>query len=167
MHITGQVFTRCTASCVSAAACLTGEGKWASLKKTLLWLNNGQIIELTSESMQLDGKIHKPLLLCGGSSVGDIERGSDARSVHWTGGVVWSTGCLTACQAACSRRRNPYQGIYRVRKTRKHHRTGAQAIAEVVPYSNGSVTQDVERRRGRALRETHRKPTVFVTVSKV
>jgi len=38
----------------------------------------------------------------------------------------------------------------------------------VVPYSNGSVTQDVERAvRDVLYAETHRKPTVFVSVSKV
>ncbi len=41
-------------------------------------------------------------------------------------------------------------------------------IADVVPYSNGSVTQDVERAvRDVLYAETHRKPTVFVSVSKV
>ena len=41
-------------------------------------------------------------------------------------------------------------------------------IAEIVPHANGSLPQDVERAvRDLLYAETHRKPTVFVSVSKV
>jgi len=133
-------------------------------------VENGQIIELTSESMQLDGKIPNSYIFVDGSSVGDIEEGvMRERESLAQDGVVVVNVVLDRMSGRLFQEPDIHsKGFIGEKDTEAIIVQARKRIAEVVPYSNGSVTQDVERAvRDVLYAETHRKPTVFVTVSKV
>jgi ribonuclease J len=133
-------------------------------------VENGQVIELTANSMQLDEKIPNSYIFVDGSSVGDIEvdvmreRESLAQD-----GVVVVNVVVDRMSGRLFQEPDIYsKGFIGIKDAETIEALARKRIAEVVPHSNGSITQDVERAvRDVLYAETHRKPTVFVSVSKV
>lgn len=138
--------------------------------ENIVVVENGQVIELTADSMQLDGKIPNSYIFVDGSSVGDIEAGvmRERESLAQDGVVVVNviidrmSGRLFQAPDIQTK---GFSGLKDSDTILEHLH---KRIGEVVPYSNGSINQDIERAvRDTLYAETHRKPTVFVSVSKV
>jgi ribonuclease J len=133
-------------------------------------VENGQIIELTAESMKLDGKIPNSYIFVDGSSVGDIEEGvMRERESLAQDGVVFVNVVLDRMSGRLFKEPDIHtKGFIGSKDAESMMEQVRKRVADVVPYSNGNVTQDVERAvRDVLYAETHRKPTVFVSVSKV
>ncbi|KPL71206.1 ribonuclease J [Leptolinea tardivitalis] len=133
-------------------------------------VENGQVIELTADAMQLDEKIPNSYVFVDGSSVGELEADvmRDRESLAQDGVVVVNV-ILDRMSGRLFREPDiNSKGFIGEKDSDALMDQVRKRIAEVVPYSNGSVTQDVERAvRDVLYAETHRKPTVFVSVSKV
>jgi ribonuclease J len=133
-------------------------------------VENGQVIELTADSMQLDEKIPNSYVFVDGSSVGDIEEDvMRERESLAQDGVVMVNVIIDRMSGRLFKEPDIFtKGFIGLKDSEAMLEQARKRIAEVVPYSNGSVTQDVERAVKDVLyAETHRKPTVFVSVSKV
>lgn len=133
-------------------------------------VENGQVIELTADSMQLDGKIPNSYIFVDGSSVGDIEFGvMREREALAQDGVVVVNVIVDRMSGRLFQAPDiQTKGFSGLKDSEAILENLSKRIGEVVPYSNGSVSQDVERAvRDTLYAETHRKPTVFVSVSKV
>ena len=133
-------------------------------------VENGQVIELTADTMQLDEKIPNSYVFVDGSSVGDIEEDvMRERESLAQDGVVMVNVIIDRMSGRLFKEPDIFsKGFIGLKDAEAMLEQARKRIAEVVPYSNGSVTQDVERAVKDVLyAETHRKPTVFVSVSKV
>lgn len=133
-------------------------------------VENGQIIELTSESMKLDGKIPNSYIFVDGSSVGDIEEGvMRERESLAQDGVVFVNVVLDRMSGRLFKEPDIHtKGFIGSKDAESMMEQVRKRVADVVPYSNGNVTQDVEWAvRDVLYAETHRKPSVFVSVNKV
>jgi ribonuclease J len=131
---------------------------------------NGQVIELTADSMQLGEKIPNSYIFVDGSSVGDIEADvMRERESLAQDGVVMVSVIIDRMSGRLFKEPDIFtKGFISEKDSEAMLEQARKRIAEVVPYSNGSVTQDVERAVKDVLyKETHRKPSVFVSVSKV
>jgi len=133
-------------------------------------VENGHVIELTADAMQLDEKIPNSYVFVDGSSVGELEADvmRDRESLAQDGVVVVNV-ILDRMSGRLFREPDiNSKGFIGEKDSDALMDQVRKRIAEVVPYSNGSVTQDVERAvRDVLYAETHRTPTVFVSVSKV
>lgn len=133
-------------------------------------IENGQIVELTADSMQLTEKIPNSYIFVDGSSVGDIEADvMREREALAQDGVVMVNVIIDRMSGRLFKEPDIFtKGFIGLKDSESMLEQARKRIAEVVPYSNGSVTQDVERAVKDVLyAETHRKPTVFVSISKV
>ncbi len=133
-------------------------------------VENGQVIELTEDSMHLDGKIPNSYVFVDGSSVGDIEAGvmRERESLAQDGIVAVNVVIDRMSGRLFQEPEIQSKGFVGLKDSETIMEHVRKRIGEVVPYSNGSISQDVERAVRDALyAETHRKPTVFVSVSKV
>ncbi|BCY18029.1 ribonuclease J [Leptolinea sp. HRD-7] len=133
-------------------------------------IENGQVIELTADSMQLTDKIPNSYIFVDGSSVGDIEADvMRERESLAQDGVVMVNVIIDRMSGRLFKEPDIFtKGFIGLKDSESIVEQARKRIAEVVPYSNGSVTQDVERAVKDVLyKETHRKPTVFVSISKV
>ncbi len=133
-------------------------------------IENGQIVELTADSMQLTDKIPNSYIFVDGSSVGDIEADvMRERESLAQDGVVMVNVIIDRMSGRLFKEPDIFtKGFIGLKDSEAMLEQARKRIAEVVPYSNGSVTQDVERAVKDVLyKETHRKPTVFVSISKV
>jgi ribonuclease J len=133
-------------------------------------VENGQVIELTADSMQLDEKISNSYVFVDGSSVGDIEEDvMRERESLAQDGVVMVNVIIDRMSGRLFKEPEIFtKGFISEKDAESLLELTRKRIAEVVPYSNGSATQDVERAVKDVLyKETHRKPSVFVSVSKV
>jgi ribonuclease J len=131
---------------------------------------NGQVIELTADSMKLGEKIPNSYIFVDGSSVGDIEADvmRERESLAQDGVVAVNVVIDRMSGRLFQEPEIHSKGFVGIKDTDAIMDQVRKRIADVVPYSNGSVIQDVERAVKDALyAETHRKPTVFVSVSKV
>lgn len=133
-------------------------------------VENGQIIELTADSMKLDGKIPNSYIFVDGSSVGEFEADvmRERESLAQDGVVVVNVVIDRMSGRLFQDAEILSKGFVGEKDSDAIVTQARKRIAEVVPYSNGSVVQDVERAvRDVLYAETHRKPTVFVSVNKV
>ncbi len=133
-------------------------------------IENGQVIELTADSMQLTEKVPNSYIFVDGSSVGDIEADvMRERESLAQDGVVMVNVIIDRMSGRLFKEPDIFtKGFIGLKDSESMLEQARKRIAEVVPYSNGSVTQDVERAVKDVLyAETHRKPTVFVSISKV
>ena len=133
-------------------------------------IQNGQIIEFENGEMRLAGQVPTSHVFVDGSSVGDVglevmrERESLAQDgivmVHLV--LDKNTGKLMDEPAIFTRG-------FMVQNGSGEPLAGARKrIGEVVQTANGSLQKDVETAVKNYLRnETHRQPTVFVTVSRI
>ncbi len=133
-------------------------------------VENGQVIELTADAMQLKEKIPNSYIFVDGSSVGDIEADvmRERESLAQDGVVIVNVIVDRMSGRLFQEPDINSKGFIGIKDAESLMVQTRKRIAEVVPHSNGSITQDVERAvRDVLYAETHRKPTVFVTVSKV
>ena len=133
-------------------------------------IENGQVIELTADSMQLTEKVPNSYIFVDGSSVGDIEADvMRERESLAQDGVVMVNVIIDRMSGRLFKEPDIFsKGFIGLKDSESMLEQTRKRIAEVVPYSNGSLTQDVERAVKDVLyAETHRKPTVFVSISKV
>jgi ribonuclease J len=133
-------------------------------------VENGQVIELTADSMTLKEKIPNSYIFVDGSGVGDVgadvmrERESLAQDGVVTVNIILDRMSGRLMQDPEIRSK----GFIAADDSDEIMRLARKRITEIVPHANGSLPQDVERAvRDLLYAETHRKPTVLVSVSKV
>ena len=133
-------------------------------------VQNGQVIEFENGVMRLAGMVPTSHVFVDGSSVGDVglEVMRERESLSQDGIVMVhlvldkKTGKLLDEPAIFTR------GFMVANNSADSLAGARRRISEVVETANGSLQKDVEVAVKNYLRsETHRQPTVFVTVSKI
>ncbi|HEX7556194.1 MAG TPA: ribonuclease J, partial [Leptolinea sp.] len=133
-------------------------------------VENGQVIELTANSIKLAEKIPNSYIFVDGSGVGDVEAGvMRERDSLAQDGVVLVNIILDRMSGRLMQEPEiRSKGFIEAKDADSMMDQARKRIAAIVPHANGSLSQDVERAvRDLLYAETHRKPTVFVSVSKV
>jgi len=132
-------------------------------------IENGQVVELTADSMELGERVPAPMVFVDGSGVGDVdpdvmrEREELSRE-----GIVLVN--LSLDPVTKRLRQEPEIMTRGFMLTRESDEVLAQArrrIIETVNKANGNLQQDVEQVVKSVLfSETRRRPMVFVSVNK-
>jgi ribonuclease J len=133
-------------------------------------VENGQVIELTADSMKLKEKIPNSYIFVDGSGVGDVgaEVMRDRESLAQDGVVMVNILLDKMSGRLMQDPEIRTKGFIAADDADDILSLARKRITEVIPHANGSLPQDVERAvRDVLYAETHRKPTVFVSVNKI
>ncbi len=131
---------------------------------------NGQVIEFSNGTMRLAGQVATSHVFVDGSSVGDVGRDVfRERELLARDGIVMVHLVLDKKNNSLLDEPAIFTRGFMVARDGDEVLAGARKrISEVVQNANGSLQKDVESAvKNYLYNETHRQPTVFVTVSRV
>jgi len=139
-------------------------------RENIAVVENGQIIELTSQKLKLGEKVPTSNVFVEGSSVGELDNDvMREREVLARDGIVMVN--ITLDRFSHSLRRDPQissRGFMLSRDTDTVLEEARKRVAGMISTTvNGNLSKDIEKQLGNFLySETHRRPMIYVTIAK-